>query len=75
GVAEVIEFNAGRNAKMVGKKIKDIELPENSLILLITRGGANFIPSGDSLIQDNDTVLIIVSKNSIEKIDELFTRE
>jgi trk system potassium uptake protein TrkA len=75
GVAEVIEFNAGHNEKIVGKKIKDIHLPENSLILLISRGDESIIPSGDSVIEEGDTVLIIVSKASIEKIDGLFSRE
>lgn len=75
GVAEVIEFNAGHNTRIVGKKIKDIQLPENSLILLISRGDENIIPSGDSVIEEGDTVLIIVSKASIEKIEEFFSRE
>ncbi len=75
GVAEVIEFNAGHNTRIVGKKIKDIQLPENSLILLISRGDENIIPSGDSIIEEDDTVLIIVSKASIEKIEEFFSRE
>lgn len=75
GVAEVIEFNAGQNTKIVGKKIKDIDLPQNSLILLISRGDENIIPSGDSVIDEGDTVLIIVSKASIEEIDKFFSRE
>jgi trk system potassium uptake protein TrkA len=72
GKAEVIEFTADNTCRLLAKPIKDLELPEGSLILSVIRNGDVMIPDGDFLIKENDTIVVIVKKQSIAKIEDIF---
>jgi Trk K+ transport system NAD-binding subunit len=47
------------NPKIVGKAIKDIKLPENSLIVLILRGDQSIIAHGNTTLEEGDHVTIV----------------
>jgi len=70
GKAEVIEFSVDGNNQLARKKIKDMELPANSLILSIVRDNMNVLPDGNLVIEPGDVAIIIASKTSINKIEE-----
>jgi trk system potassium uptake protein len=72
GKAEVIEFTADNTCMLLTKPIKDLEMPEGSLILSVIRNGDVMIPDGDFLIKENDTIVVIVKKQSIAKIEDIF---
>lgn len=48
-----------RNPKITGKAIKEIDLPTNSLIVLVRRGEQSIIAHGDTVLQEGDHVTII----------------
>ena len=74
GKVEVIELTAKESGRVIGKKIKEIKFPHHSLIIYVTRGKQNIIPSGRFVIQNGDHIILISRKESIEKIEEMFTR-
>ncbi|MTI86801.1 MAG: amino acid permease [Balneolaceae bacterium] len=55
----------------IGKMIKDITLPGQSLITIIRRNGAIKIPHGVTVLQENDELLIIGDKDDISKLRAL----
>lgn len=44
---------------MNGKHLRDLRLPSNSLAIMVRRGDDFFVPSGQSIIEDGDIVLIV----------------
>ena len=55
---ELEEIEIDRRHKWCGKSIRDLNLPENVLIAVIKRGDENIIPSGKTMIQERDVVVI-----------------
>lgn len=53
---------------MIGKKVKELELPGESLITLIKRQGKIIFPHGKTVIQKNDEISIIGEKSDIKKL-------
>ena len=68
---EVIELSV-ENPEISGIKIKDFDLPPQSLIVSLTRGDQNILPDGDSIIQNGDYIIIITRKESISQIENIF---
>jgi trk system potassium uptake protein len=64
-VAEVI-LNAG--APIVGLPVRDIELPEQSLIVGIVRNGEALVPRGDTVLGARDHVFLIGEQRHIGRI-------
>lgn len=69
GRAEVIEFSLDENNPLVGKQIKEIEFPKNSIILSVVRNNTNILPHGNLSFEPNDLVLIIAEKTAIPEIE------
>ncbi len=71
GKLEVLEFSISNNSGLVGKKLSDIKLPKNTLIILITRGEGTIIPYGDLIVEEDDHIAIITERESIKKLEGL----
>jgi trk system potassium uptake protein TrkA len=57
-------------SKIAGKKIRELKMPANSLIVSLTRSGQNIIPSGNITIERGDSVIVIARKESVPKTVE-----
>ncbi len=73
GKVEVTELSVTASNRMVGKKIKEIKLPRDSLILSVSRENADIIPDGDLSLQGGDHLIVITRKESVPKLEQLFT--
>lgn len=71
--AEALEAIAQENSGIVGKPIKDLHLPAGTLILCFQRGDKVIIPSGLTVIEPNDRLLIISTHKNIPKIEKALT--
>jgi len=74
GKAEVLEFQVDKGSILSGTKIKDVNMPESSLILSVARNNEILIPDGNFQINENDTIITIARKESISKIEDLFVQ-
>lgn len=72
GRVEVIELSI-ENSEISGGKIKEIKLPPQTLIVSLTRGNKNIIPDGKCTIKNGDYIIVIARKESISKIENIFT--
>ncbi len=66
---EIIEFALEKGSSIVGKAVKDIKLPKQSLILLVVRQNEHILPHGDMTLQMGDRVLVIARTDDIKKIE------
>lgn len=56
---------------LTGQKIKEIDLPGESLVAIVKREGKITIPHGDTIIKEGDKLSIIGEKQDIEKIKQM----
>lgn len=64
GQAEILEFKATENSKLVGSPIRKLKLEEGTVIATIVRKNEVVIPNGDDVIKPHDRV-IIITKNDL----------
>ncbi|PWN05728.1 Trk system potassium transporter TrkA [Rhodohalobacter mucosus] len=70
--AEIIEVVAGKNCGMLKKPIRDLQLPEGVVIGGILRNKSVEIATGNSVIRENDRVIILALPKAIKKVENLF---
>ena len=70
--AEIIHAQALKSSKLINKSIKDSDLPDGIRIGLLKRNGAILVPDKDTIIKENDEVIILCLSNSIHDAEELF---
>ena len=73
GKLEVIEFLIAGESPINNRKISDIRLPANSLIIFISHDGSDIIPTGDTVIREGDHLVMILERNSITKIESIIS--
>ncbi len=71
--AEVIEAIALETSDIVEKPLRDIAFPKGAMLAGIIRKDAIIIPTGESIIQPNDRVIIFARKEAIPKIEKLLS--
>ena len=69
---EIIEFEIHQSSSLCGKLIKNIKLPKETLIILISREKSNIIPHGDLTLEPNDTVVLISKIDAIKRLESIF---
>ena len=69
---EIIELDVGEGSLAAGHQVKDVVLPEGSLIISVLRGGRGFVPKSDSVIQAGDQVLLILDPGLEDRITSQF---
>lgn len=57
--------------EFVGKKIKNLKLPGESLIAILKRDGELSIPHGNTVLEDQDQLSIIGNKEDIDKLKKM----
>ena len=71
GKAEIMEAEVKEGAVLVGKTLRDFELPKKTLIGAIMRDNEVIIPSGDDEIISGDRLIIFTLQESIKQVEKL----
>jgi trk system potassium uptake protein TrkA len=69
--AEVMEAVALETSDIVGKPIKNISIPKGALVTSIIRNNTVIIPTGSSVIEPNDRIIIFAKKQAIPEIEKI----
>jgi trk system potassium uptake protein len=69
--AEVMEALALETSDIVGKPLKNISFPKGTLVTGIIRGDNITIPSGESVIEPGDRVIIFAQRSAISKVEKI----
>lgn len=69
--AEVLEALALEDSEIIAKPIKDLKFPREALVLCLSRGEEVIIPSGDTIVNPQDKVIIMASRAHIQQVEQL----
>ena len=73
GQIEAIEFLVDHDTRHLGEKLRDITTKKNVLIVSILHNGKLEIPSGNSKIQEGDSVVIVTNADvHINQLNDIF---
>lgn len=68
-----IKISVGKNHEWESKRLKEIPLPPEILVVMIMRGEKNMVPNGDTQIQEGD--LLVIAAREFEDRENLELRE
>ncbi|MDO5668163.1 MAG: Trk system potassium transporter TrkA [Alcaligenaceae bacterium] len=76
GRSEAVEFKAlgdATNSKVIGRTVGEIRWPKNAVVAAIVRDSEVIIPVPDTMIQNEDHVIVYASDvRTMEQVDKLF---
>ena len=73
GQAEAVEFLVDGNTANCGKPLRELKLLNNVLIASITHGAKTQVPSGDSVFQSGDSVVVVTSgRGVLQQFNDIF---
>jgi trk system potassium uptake protein TrkA len=70
--AEVIELRIPETSRVIKRQLKDLDLPDGSLVAAVIRDREAFVPNGESRLQGNDRVILFALPKAINKIETAF---
>lgn len=71
GEASLNEIVIPQNSRINNKKLSDIKLPQQSVIVSINRNNKMIIPRGNTEIQSGDVILVMSDNNSLQKVTDV----
>lgn len=72
GAAEVIEAEALETSPLVGRPLRDIDLPDGIRIGAVFRSGKVLMPNGAMQIQARDRIVIFAMANRVRQVEQMF---
>ena len=72
GIGEVIEAEALETSALVGKPLRQANLPSGAVVGALLRGERVIVPRGDSVIRAGDLVIIFADSETVKKVEKLF---
>lgn len=71
--AEVMEFVLPAGLAILGKPLKELQMPTGSIIGVIVRGTQVVIPSGDDHLEVGDHVIVFTLPEAIARVERFFS--
>jgi len=72
GQVEIVELEVLPESKVADKRIRDLDLPDNTMIMSVVREYNFIIPRGDTLLKAGDSILAAAKTESVEELRKLF---
>ncbi|TFG70995.1 MAG: hypothetical protein E4H22_05200 [Solirubrobacterales bacterium] len=57
---EIIEMALGADSPVVGRCVRDLDMPQGSLLISVLREGRGFVPTADTELLAGDEVLAVL---------------
>ena len=70
--AEAIEILVPANCQVVGKKLKNIKFPRNSLVGTLIHGEEVSVPYGETILHEGDRVVVFTLPDIVKKVGKYF---
>jgi trk system potassium uptake protein TrkA len=72
GNIEIVAVTVSEKSPVLGKKIADLPLPKDALVISIVRGQNAQLPQGDTKFEAGDSVVALVSTTSERELHAIF---
>lgn len=69
--AEALEVEVAESSDIVGKTLREMDLPSDVIVGGIIRGKKAFVPRGQTKIEEGDRLIVIATPNAIQLVGEL----
>jgi trk system potassium uptake protein len=69
---EIIEVEVAQGSPADGTRVRDLGVPDGSLVISILRDGTGFVPLADSVVEAGDEVLLVLDTGLEDKITARF---
>jgi len=73
GFGELIEAEALETSELVGKPLKEVNLPTGVLLGAIVRDGEMICPGGSTVVEPHDRVVLFAAAEVIRKVEKMFS--
>jgi trk system potassium uptake protein TrkA len=71
---EIIELEVDEGSAADGSAVKEMGLPNGSLVISVLRDGSGFVPTGDFVVQAGDEVLLVLDTGLEAQVMSRFQR-
>ena len=71
---EIIEVEVAQGSPADGCDVRNLGIPEGSLVISVLRDGTGFVPTADSTVKAGDEVLLVLDTGLEEMVTERFAR-
>ncbi len=71
---ELLEFILPVHSAVAGKAVVDLKLPDDALVVLVSRGDQFLVPSGLTVLEEQDIIQVMASKASLPSVRGVFSR-
>ena len=72
GAAELVDAVALETSPLVNKPLRDAPLPEGVMIGAVYRDGEVLMPSGDTVINAGDRIVLISMRENVKDVEQMF---
>lgn len=72
GKLEMVEITIEESSPVIGKRLDQLKLPSDSLVLFISRDAEEIIPDGSHVFRQGENCFLISRKDVIKKLEKLF---
>jgi trk system potassium uptake protein TrkA len=72
GAYSIAEVKVAEQSIAAGKPVRELAIPEKSVLIAITRGDKVIIPRGDTVVQSGDQILVLADAESKIGINRIF---
>lgn len=72
GAYSIAEVKVAEQSAAVGKPVRELAIPEKSVLIAVTRGDKVIIPRGDTVVQSGDQILVLADAQSKIGINRIF---
>jgi cell volume regulation protein A len=73
--SEVVELALPSASPVAGRSITELALPSGALVILIRRGMEQIVPSGSTVLQSDDCLLILADREVLSTVREMLGLE
>ena len=72
GEAEIIEVQVLSTSNIAGKRLRDAKFPKGAAVGAILDDGKVLLPQGDTIIKENNRVVIFAESSVVKQIEQMF---
>ncbi|HPH03648.1 MAG TPA: potassium/proton antiporter [Spirochaetota bacterium] len=72
--SDMVELELHDCSTVIGMRLRDLSLPEDTLVALIGRAGQYIVPRGDTVLEKGDTIFVLAAKGHIESIRDAVSK-
>jgi len=72
GDAEVVEFEVPEKAKVLRRKLKNLNFPRTSIVGSVARGDELFVPTGEFQFEPGDRALVFTLADALPALEKIF---